>query len=86
MELQLSRRMKKFVPSNLDLVDYDKELLKKQLQLETVEITLTKDEVKAKEYNLDEYYRRTVKRFPNEEGMFKRLQSELIQIGQEYGV
>lgn len=29
LEQQLSKRMKKFVPSNYDLVDYDRELLKK---------------------------------------------------------
>jgi hypothetical protein len=29
LESQLSKRMKKFLPTNLDLVDYDKELLKK---------------------------------------------------------
>lgn len=65
--------MKKFIPSNLDLVDYDKELMKKQLDLEVMEITLTRDEEKAKEYEISDYYRRTIKRYPNEEGMFNRL-------------
>ena len=56
--------MKKFVPTNFDLsisilfnmksiADYDKELMKKQLDLDTVEITLTKDEEKAKQYEMD---------------------------------
>ena len=72
--------MKKYVPSNFDLVDYDKELLKKQLDLETVEITLTQDPEKAKEYELPIYYRRSVVRFPNEEGTFNRLQAELATI------
>lgn len=66
--------MKKFVPVNIDLVDYDKELLKKQLDLETVEITLKHDQDKAKEYDIETYYARSVKRYPNEEGMFNRLQ------------
>ena len=65
--------MKKYVPSNFDLTDYDRELFKKQMDLETVRITLTKDEEKAKEYEISEYYRRSVVRFPNEEGAFKRL-------------
>ena len=69
--------MKRFVPTNFDLTDYDRELFKKQMDLETVEITLTKDPEKAKEYELAEYYRRSVVRFPNEEGTFKRLQAEL---------
>ena len=36
VEKSLTVRMKKFIPSNFDLVDYDRELLKKQLDLETV--------------------------------------------------
>lgn len=69
----LSKRMKKFVPTNFDLVDYDKELLKKQLDLTTMEVTLTKDSEKAKEYEMEEYYKRSVVRFTNEEGTFRRL-------------
>lgn len=65
--------MKVFVPTNFDLVDYDKELLKKQLDLETVKITLTKNDEKAKEYEMDKYYQRSVVRCTNEEGTFKRL-------------
>ena len=57
--------MKKFLPTNLDLVDYDKELLKKQLDLETVEVTLTQDPAKAKEYEMTQFYRRSVIRFQN---------------------
>lgn len=40
VENHLSLRMKKFLPQNFDIVDYDRELLKKQLDLETVQITL----------------------------------------------
>lgn len=53
LENHLSLRMKKFIPANIDLVDYDKDLLKKQLDLETVKITLTRNEEKAKEYEVD---------------------------------
>jgi hypothetical protein len=42
--------------------------------------------LKAVEYEMPVYYRRTVTRHPNEEGMFKRLQNELSVIAQEYGV
>lgn len=49
-----------FVPTNFDLVDYDRELLKKQLDLETVKITLTLNEEKAKEYEVEKFYVRTV--------------------------
>ncbi len=36
LEDQLAKRMKNLLPENIDLVDYDRELLKKQLDLETV--------------------------------------------------
>lgn len=72
--------MKKYLPTDFDLIDYDRELLKKQLTLETVDITLTSEPEKAKEYKIASFFRRSVKRFPNEEGMFNRLQMELIQI------
>ena len=77
--------MKKFIPSNFDLVDYDRELFKKQMELETVQITLTRDAEKELEYD-GVYYSRGVVRFPNEEGMFHRLQQELLAIGKQYGV
>lgn len=78
--------MKKFIPTDFDLVDYDQELFKKQIDLETVQITISRDEEKEQEYEVAEYFSRTVKRFDNEEGMFNRLQLELQVIAQEYGV
>ena len=36
LEQQLALRMKKFLPTNFDLTDYDKELFKKQMDLEIV--------------------------------------------------
>lgn len=36
LENHLSLRMKTFVPTDFDLVDYDKEIFKKNLDLETV--------------------------------------------------
>lgn len=35
---------------------------------------------------MPEYYRRSVVRFTNEEGMFNRLNSELADIAQQYAV
>jgi hypothetical protein len=41
MEIKLKRRMETILPTDLDLTDYDPELLKKQLDLELVMVTLT---------------------------------------------
>ena len=80
MEHHLSLRMRKLLPQNLDLTDYDRDLLAKQLDLEKVMITLTKEEKKdedvlmAQDDEQVQYYVRTVVRQTNEEGMFSRLQ------------
>ena len=78
--------MKKFIPSDLDLTNFDKELLKKQLDLETVTITLERDAIKEERYCVDKYYSRKVDKKPNEDGMFKRLMADLDVISQQYGV
>ena len=65
--------MKRFLPTNFDLVDYDKELLKKQLDLEIVRITLERDAEREERYCVDKYYSRKVEKMANEDGMFKRL-------------
>ncbi len=81
--------MKKFVPTNFDLVDYDRELLKKQLDLETVEVTLKRDAEREAEPENPEgapFYVRSVVRSQNEDGMFRRLQLDLQRIAQEFGV
>jgi hypothetical protein len=89
LEQNLALRMKKFLPTNFDLVDYDKELFKKQLDLEKVEITLTRDHDRELEYELApdmSYYVRSVVRSSNEEGMFSRLMQELCVIVKQYSV
>lgn len=73
LEEQLAKRMKKFIPTDFDLVDYDKELLKKQLDIQSIKVTLIKDDEKAKEYDMPNYYEREVRKVQNEEGMFARL-------------
>lgn len=81
--------MKNFVPTNFDLVDYDRELLKKQLDLETVEVTLKRDAEREAEPENTEgapFYVRSVVRSQNEDGMFRRLQLDLQRIAQEFGV
>ena len=74
------------MPTNFDLVDYDKELLKKQLDLEIVRITLERDAEREERYCVDKYYSRKVVKMENEDGKFKRLCLELDQMSQEYGV
>ena len=81
--------MKKYVPTNFDLVDYDRELLKKQLDLETVEVTLKRDAERETEPENPEgapFYVRSVIRFQNEDGMFLRLKQDLNRIAQEFSV
>ena len=88
VEKQLTLRMKQFIPPDFDLVDYDRELLKKQLDLETVEVILKRDikeEIDPENPNVPNYVR-SVTRCTNEEGMFRRLQMDLQIIGKEYGV
>jgi hypothetical protein len=81
--------MKIVMPTNFDLTDYDKELLSKNLDIETVQVTLKRDaerEADPENPNGQPFYVRSVARFQNEEGTFKRLQMDLERIGQEYGV
>ena len=81
--------MKKLLPQDFDLTDFDKEQMKKQLDLTVVEVTLSRDPEREAEPDHPigtPYYKRAVIKYTNEEGMFKRLQEELAQIGQEYGV
>lgn len=79
--------MKKYLPTNFDLIDYDRELLKKQLDLETVQLILDRDgERESAENDGHPFYVRSVKRFTNEEGMFERLRMDLQRIALDYGV
>jgi hypothetical protein len=87
VEESLKVRMKKFIPGNIDLVDYDRELLQKQLELQIMEITLKRDAEREAEADHPQgmpYYVRHVRRENNEEAMFRRLQEELSQIAKEY--
>ena len=86
LEYSLSLRMKKYLPQNFDLVDYDRELLKKQLDLETVTVSLSHIPEKDIENDGKPYYKRDVTRMTNEDGMNMRLFMDLQKIGQEYGV
>lgn len=65
-ESMVSQRHKSYVPKDIDLVEYDKHLLKKQLDLEIMRIEV--DVTTAL---------RKVTRERNEEGMFTRLMGEL---------
>ena len=81
LEQSLSLRMKKYLPSNFDLIDYDRELLKKQLDLETVTVSLSHMPEKDVENDGKPYYKREVSRMTNEEGMNMRLFMDLQKIG-----
>ena len=81
LEYNLSLRMKKYLPSNFDLVDYDHELLKKQLDLETVTVSLSHVPEKDIENDGKPYYARGVTRMTNEDGMNMRLFMDLLKIG-----
>lgn len=86
-EVHLGKRLRVFVPSNLDSIDYDRDLFKKQMQLETVEITLKRDQVKEEKFpELVPFFRRTVIREKNEEALYERLLGELETIAKSYGV
>lgn len=75
--------MKQILPTDIDLTDYETEDLNKQLELETVLITLTKE---TNPDSKPQDYKRVVARMENQEGKFERLQRELQKIGQEYEV
>ena len=85
-------RNKKIHPTQIDRIQYDSEVLQKQMDLEEMTITLAPDE-KLKELLLGEFkgqcqglaYRRTVKRVNNEEGKFNRLLRELTALASEFG-
>jgi len=89
VENHLKLRMKQYIPQDFDLVDYDRELLKKQLDLETVRVTLKRDpEREADPENPagQPFYVRHIERETNEEGMFRRLQEELSKMAQQYSI
>ena len=74
----MAKRWSSFHGKPIDRTQYDKELLEKQLDLETVTKTLTKNGGKdVQEKDAATNYKRTTSRAPNEEGRFRRLLKEL---------
>lgn len=78
----MAKRWSSFHGKPIDRTQYDKEMLGKQLDLEIVTITLTKNggkEVLEKDGGQcgPDYYKRTTSRAPNEEGRYRRLIKEL---------
>lgn len=61
------------MPKDIDLVDYDKYLFQKQLDMEIMRI------------RVDGAAKRDVTREKNEIGMFQRLHAELNSVAQQYG-
>jgi hypothetical protein len=56
------------------------------MQLEKVTVTLRRDPDREAKYQRAEVIKRHVTRCKNEEGMFERLQQDLIYISQRFGL
>ena len=88
-EAKMKQRASKFHGKPIDRTQYDKELLEKQLDLETVTITLHEEFNNVKQvYNDKEFqsalkaYKRSTTREPNEEGKYRRLIKEIEDLAQ----
>ena len=87
----MAKRWSKLPGKPLDRTQYDKELLEKQLDLETIRVTLTKTggkEILIKNEGQcgQDHFKRTTTREPNEEGRYRRLIKELDEIANQYGI
>jgi len=76
----ITERMKRIQPSALDTIDYDRDLLEKQLELDKVTIFLKADMSSPEPQD----YIRTITRTENKLGKFERLRKELEAIALEY--
>ena len=92
-EKKMSKRLAAFHAKLLDRTQFDDALLRKQLDLEIINVTMVDDvnDWFTKEFRhtgqcTHRAYERTVTRETNEEGRFRRLGLELEQISKEYGV
>lgn len=78
----------------LDRTQYDKDILQKQMDLETMRITLKEEDSRMRDTFLIEYegqcgdvaYTRKITREANEEGKWRRLISEIEDMAFKYGV
>ena len=93
-EKKVKYRLSKFHAKPIDRTQFDKELLEKQMDLETMKITLQDEDDKVRDVFLNECggqcshqpYKRVISRETNEEGRFKRLMTEIEQMANQYGV
>lgn len=93
-EKKVKYRLSKFHAKPIDRTQFDRELLQKQMDLETMKITLQDEDDKVKDVFLNECggqcchqpYKRVISRETNEEGRFKRLMNEIEQMANQYGV
>lgn len=93
-EQKVSKRLTLFHAKPLDRTQFDKELLAKQLDLETVKITMHDEDEKVREAFIydcqgqceNQPYRRHIIRETNQEGKWKRLINELEEMAQNYGI
>lgn len=87
-EKKMNRRLARFHAKPLDRTQYEKELLEKQLDLETIIISLHEEDASVKQAFLRECggqcgskpYKRTTKKEANEEGRFRRLIKEIEEM------
>lgn len=93
-EKKMSKRLASFHAKLIDRTQFDKELLRKQLDLETINITMNDEEDVVKEMFINECdgqctgkaYNRAITKEINEEGKMRRLINELEEIAQNYGI
>ena len=62
-EEQTNRRMKAIIPTDLEITDYDEEMMSKNLELQLVEVTITKEPYI--DQSRPQLYKRTVERSDN---------------------
>lgn len=93
-ERQMKKRLNMFHARPIDRTQYDKDILSKQMDLETMRITLNKEENRMKQTFVNEYdgqcgevaYTRKITREQNEEGKWKRLIKEIEDMAHSHGV
>ena len=76
----VSKRHKRYVPTDFDLTEYDSHLFKKQMDFEIMKIEVVKTNSTETSTGIERY----VTRQKNIEGQFRRLMDELTTIAKQY--
>jgi len=92
-EAKMKVRATKFHMKPIDKTQYEPEHLQKQLDLETLTVTLQEEAANAKQAHQDQggiyglkVYKRTTSKEANQEGRYRRLIKEIEEMAQTYGV